>query len=121
MKKFFIFFMFLSLPLISKNNHDIFYHGLEFSLVSGFVTDTYTTYKCLDTGKCIETNPISKLYIHNKPLTFIITGISSYVIIALNRAMRKDCKWLSTVTMIVLNTIVWKTVIHNFKVLKEFK
>ncbi|MFQ5752895.1 MAG: DUF5658 family protein, partial [bacterium] len=99
----------------SHKNHDWFYTSLEINYVILNAMDLVTTFYSLDKG-AKEANPITKLYVRNKPLAVIIKGgVTAGVILGLARVKRQDTK-AAYVTLTLLNVMYGFVVKNNFSV-----
>ena len=110
-----------SLSLMAKDKPSLFYRSLEFSFVAGQIGDTFTTYKCLETGNGIERNSIVRSYLNNKPLTIAITTVSAYVVLKLMRTIRKKNRPIASISLAVLSIAVWCVVGNNTVVLRRLR
>jgi hypothetical protein len=103
-----------------SNRRDWLYTGMEVSYISLNIADLVTTYYSLTNG-AREANPITKLYIHNRPLTIVIKGSLTAGVLYGLRQIKKEHQTAAYLTLGVLNILYGFVVNNNVGVYLEIK
>lgn len=96
------------------------YNSLEVSYIALNVLDGITTYKVIDAGGK-ELNPIMKPFIGVRGEFIAVKTLSTFGILAINRAIRKDHPKAAFISLAVLNVGMGYVVNHNYQVYIRIK
>ncbi len=108
------------LPKKKLNQKDWFYTSLEVNYAMLNTLDLITTFYVLEHG-AMELNPISKLYIHNKPLAVAVkAGLTAATLYGLNHVRHKN-KAAAYLTLGLLNVVYGFVVKNNIGVYLQLR
>lgn len=105
---------------VKSNGTDWFYTGLEVNYVLLNALDLITTFNGLEDG-AREANPITRLYINNKPLAVIIKGSMTAGILYGLTHVKRDNKKAAYITLGLLNVIYGFVVQNNIGVYLQLR